>query len=104
MPSEARSAKEGFQSARIELEEWFRETIIVKGDTIVANPGPCCERRRALQEYPNPAAGLTPHCVSAFTKPNSPDASHLIDVLSAVGKSLGTGIVTELVAAHSVPR
>ena len=28
----------------------------------------------------------------------------LIEVLSAVGKSLGTGIVTEPVAAHSVPR
>ena len=30
--------------------------------------------------------------------------SYLIEVLSAVGKSLGTGMVTELVAAHSVPR
>lgn len=30
--------------------------------------------------------------------------SYLIEVLSAVGKSLGTGMVTEPVAAHSVPR
>lgn len=30
--------------------------------------------------------------------------AHLIDVLSAVGKSRGTGIVTAPVAAHSVPR
>jgi len=31
-------------------------------------------------------------------------AAHLIDVLSADGKSRGTGIVTVPVAAHSVPR
>ena len=31
-------------------------------------------------------------------------ACHLIDVFAAVGKSPGTGIVTEPVAAHSVPR
>src|SRR6185503_18315270 len=32
------------------------------------------------------------------------DSVHLIDVLSVVGKSRGTGIVTAPVAAHSVPR
>ena len=31
-------------------------------------------------------------------------ALYLLEVLSAVGKSLGTGMVTEPVAAHSVPR
>ena len=31
-------------------------------------------------------------------------ALYLTEVLSAVGKSLGTGMVTDPVAAHSVPR
>jgi hypothetical protein len=35
---------------------------------------------------------------------NDVGAAHLIDVLSADGKSRGTGIVTAPVAAHSVPR